>query len=329
MKSEVMPTQAGSAAVHVLGAPTHPLLRHVGEHGFTRFLEFFTVTIRNEHTRRAYARAVNAFFQWCDSHALDGIGEIQPIHVAAYIEELGRAHSKPTVKQHLAALRELFDWLVVGQVMPRNPASAVKGPRYSVQKGLTPVLSAEEARHLLDSIDVSHVVGLRDRALIALLTYTFARVSAGVGMKVEDYFPGQKKRWWVRLQEKNGKVNEMPCHHSLEEALDAYLEGAGIGGDRSGWLFRTALGRTKKLSDVAMTRNDAFRMIRRRASDAGIEQRIGCHTFRATGITAYLQGGGKLEVAQRMAGHSNAKTTGLYDRRSDDISLDEVERIGI
>jgi len=78
-----------------------------------------------------------------------------------------------------------------------------------------------------------------------------------------------------------------------------------------------------------MLRGDVWRMVRRRASDAGIETPIGCHAFRATGITNYLTNGGRIEVAQRMAGHSNAKTTGLYDRRNDDISVGEGERIGI
>jgi integrase/recombinase XerD len=157
------------------------------------------------------------------------------------------------------------------------------------------------------------------------MTYTFARVGAVVALSVEDYFP-QKKRWWLRLREKNGKVNEMPCHHKLEEYLDAYIKAAGIADDRKGPLFRAAIGKTKKLGPGAMSRTDVWYMVRRRASDAGIETPIGCHTFRATGITDYLMNGGRIEVAQRMAGHSNAKTTGLYDRRNDDISVGEVPR---
>src|SRR5579863_1788213 len=177
-------------------------------------------------------------------------------------------------------------------------------------------------------MDISTVVGLRDRALIAVMTYTFARVGAVVALAVEDYFP-QKKRWWLRLREKNGKLNEMPCHHTLEEYLDAYIEVAGIDGDRKGPLFRSAIRKTGQLSERPVTRGDVWRMVRRRASDAGIETEIGCHTFRATGITDYLTNGGRIEVAQRMAGHWNAKTTGLYDRRNDDVSVGEVERIGI
>jgi len=149
-----------------------------------------------------------------------------------------------------------------------------------------------------------------------------------VALTVEDYF-SQKKRRWLRLHEKNGKVNEMPCHHKLEEFLDAYTKAAGIRSDRKGPLFRAAIGKTGQLSERPISRGDVWRLVRRRAADAGIETQIGCHTFRATGITDYLTNGGRIEVAQRMAGHSNAKTTGLYDRRSDDINVGEVEKIGI
>ncbi len=190
------------------------------------------------------------------------------------------------------------------------------------------MISSVEARELLDSMDAATVVGLRDRALVAVMAFTFARVSAVVGLKVEDYYP-QNKRWWLRLREKNGKVNEMPCHHKLEAYLDAYITAAGIEGDRKGPLFRSAIGRTGQLSTRPLSRTDVWYMIQRRSADGNLETAIGCHTFRATGITDYLTNGGKLEVAQRMAGHSNAKTTGLYDRRNDDISLSEVERIGI
>ncbi len=244
------------------------------------------------------------------------------------VEQLGRERSAPTVKQHLACLRMLFDWLVTGQVIPSNPAHAVRGPRHSVTKGSTAVISSAEARELLDSMDAATVVGLRDRALVAVMAFTFARVSAVVGLNMEDYY-AQKKRWWLRLREKNGKVNEMPCHHKLEAYLDEYIKAASIGEDRKGPLFRSAIGKTGKLSAKPMSRTDVWYMVRRRAIDAGLETTIGCHTFRATGITDYLTNGGKLEIAQRMAGHSNAKTTGLYDRRNDEISVSEVERVGI
>jgi integrase len=220
----------------------------------------------------------------------------------------------------------LFDWLVVGQVMPVNPASSVRGPKHVVKKGKTPVLSVDEARALLDVIDTGSMVGLRDRALIGLMVYTFARVGAAIKMRVKDVYV-QGRRTWVRLHEKGGKRHEMPCHHNLDEYLQAYIEGAQIGADENGYLFRTAIGRTGTLSERPMSQADVYRMIRRRAEYAEVHTKIGCHSFRATGITEYLRNGGKLEVAQQMANHESARTTGLYDRRNDQVSLDEVERI--
>lgn len=301
------------------------LVTAAGERASRRFVEFFTANIRNPNTRQAYARAVADFCQWCANRGL-ALEALEPVMVAAYIEQ--HPGSPPTVKQHLAAIRMLFDWLVVGQVIPMNPAASVRGPRYVVKRGKTPVMSSAEARILLDSIDVSHVVGLRDRALIGAMVFSFARVGAVVGMKVEDYYQNGK-RWWIRLHEKGGKFHEVPAHHNLEAYLDAYIEAAGIAPDRKGPLFRTTLGKTLVLTKNCMTRTDVFRMVKRRAKNAGISDRICCHTFRATGITTYLENGGTLEGAQAIAAHESARTTKLYDRTSDAITLDEIERIAI
>lgn len=247
--------------------------------------------------------------------------------VAAYVEDLGRTQSKPTVKQHLAAIRMLFDWLVVGQILPSNPASSVRGPTHVVKRGKTPVLSADEARKLLDSIDTSTVIGLRDRAIIGVMVYSFARVSAVVGMMVEDYYP-EGKRWWLRLHEKGGKLHQIPAHHVAEEYLDRYIRAAGIGKDRRSPLFRS-FDRQSRITSRAMTRNDVLRMVKRRARVAGVSPDTCCHTFRATGITAYLDNGGTIENAQAIAAHESPRTTKLYDRTNDEITLDEIERIRI
>ena len=299
-----------------------------GDRAGTRFLEFFASTIRNPHTLRAYARAVADFLAWCEERAVPSIAAVQPLHVAAWIESQTRAHSAPTVKQQLAAIRHLFDWLVMGQVVPLNPAASVRGPAHSVRKGKTPVLDPVEARALLDSIDASTPIGLRDRALIALMVYSFGRIGAALGMKVEDVFV-QNRRLWVRLREKGGKRHEMPCHHTLEEYLHAYLDGTGIAGDAKGPLFRTIGRGTGRLTRTALPQANAYAMVQRRAVAAGIGTRIGNHSFRATGITAYLKNGGTLENAAAMANHASTRTTQLYDRRRDEISLDEVERIRV
>ncbi|MGA2986227.1 MAG: tyrosine-type recombinase/integrase [Terriglobia bacterium] len=315
-----------SPAIQAQGGIALPALFAPDPGTARRVLEFFTANIRNPNTRKAYGKAAGEFAAWCESHGIGHLRDVQPVHVAAYVEDLQRRIAAPSVKLQLAGIRMLFDWLVVGQVLPVNPASAVRGPKHSVKKGKTPVLSAEEARALLDAIDTSKSVGLRDRALIALLVYTFARVGAAVKMRGQDIYT-EGRRTWVRLHEKGGKRHEMPCHHKLEVFLEEYIAAAGITDAPKGWLFRTTEGQSGILTERPMSQVDVYRMIRRRADDAGIKTKIGCHTFRATGITEYLRNGGKLEVAQQMANHESARTTGLYDRRNDQVSLDEVERI--
>lgn len=293
-----------------------------------RLRDFFSSHIRNRNTRRAYMEAVRQFSAFCAQHGIEDLAQVEPVHVAAFVEDQLRDHSRPTVKQRLAALRMLFDWMVVGQVLPVNPAHAVRGPRHTQRKGKTPVLNVDEARALIEAIETNSLPGLRDRALIGLMVYTFARVGAALAMRVEDFYV-QGRRGWVRLHEKGGKEHEMPTHHNLDIYLEEYIAAADIGKDRKGPLFRSARGRSGELTETPLLQSDVWRMIRRRAAQAGIQTEIGCHTFRATGITAYLKNGGRLEIAQQMAAHESSRTTGLYDRRNDEVSLDEVERIAI
>jgi site-specific recombinase XerD len=304
------------------------VIADAGDGAARRFIEFFAASIRNRNTRMAYYRAACSFFAWVERHRIGELADIEPVHVAAYIEALQASAAKPTVKQHLAALRMLFDWLVVGQVLAVNPAHAVRGPKHVVRRGKTPVLTEDQARRLLESIDTSTPVGLRDRALIGVMVYTFARIGAAVALRVEDYYPAGK-RWWLRLHEKGGKRHEMPVHHKLEQFLDEYLEASGIRGDDKTPLFRSAAGKTGRLTENSLHRVDAYQMIRRRTAEMGFKIKLGCHVFRATGITAYLEAGGSLENAQAMAAHESPRTTKLYDRTGDEITLDEVERITI
>ncbi len=308
------------------GVNTPAILREAPHQARSRILEFFTAQIRNANTRRSYMKAAVEFLAWCEARGARSLDAITPIHVAGWIEELTGTHSAPTVKQRLAAVRHLFDWLVTGHIMQTNPAHSVRGPKHSRRRGKTPVLSPEEARHLLDSIPTDTPIGKRDRALIGLMTYTFARIGAATGMEVRDVY-AQNRRLWVRLHEKGGKQAELPCHHSLEAYLDDYLDANGLRDTPRAPLFQAIKRGTGKLSGSGFTQQDAHAMIQRRAVAAGISTAVCNHTFRATGITAYLKNGGTLEKAAHMANHSSTRTTQLYDRRSDDVSLDEVERI--
>ena len=307
------------------------LITSAGDDAARRFVEFFTANIRNPNTRQAYARAVGRFLRWAEDRGL-GLEQLEPVMVAAYIEELAQAYPAPTVKQHLAAIQMMFDWMVSGGVLRTNPASAVRGPKHVVKRGKTPVLDADQARQLLGSIPLTNkhggpdLVGLRDRALIGVMVYSFARVGAAVGMRLEDYYQ-DGKRWWLRLHEKGGKLHQVPAHHNAEKYLDEFLRAAGLE-DKKAALFQTMTPR-RELSGRAMHRNDVLRMIRRRARAAGLPEGTCCHTFRATGITAYLNNGGTIENAQAIAAHESPRTTKLYDRTSDEITLDEVEKIQI
>jgi len=323
-KSGVLETLDGASAM-----PS--LIVRAGGDAQKRFIEFFAAQIRNRNTREAYLRAVRDFLGWAEDEAgLKDLGDIEPVHVAAWVELKTRSYEAQSVKLQLAALRHLFDWLVTGHVLHTNPASFVRGPKFSYTKGKTPILTPNEARKLIRSIPTDTLVGLRDRALIGLMIYTFARVSAAVNMNVKDVYQKQESLW-VRLHEKGGKHHEMPCQHNLKEWLREYIEAAGIAEEKDGPLFRTVDRKTRKLGSTRLDRQRAWAMVKRRTKKAGIETQGICnHTFRGTGITAYLENPeAKLEHAQQMAAHSDPKTTRLYDRRSDAVSMDEVERIGI
>jgi NADH dehydrogenase FAD-containing subunit/site-specific recombinase XerD/uncharacterized membrane protein YphA (DoxX/SURF4 family) len=242
----------------------------VGARTSERFIDFFTANIRNRNTRMAYAAAVRHFFDWCEQRGLQ-LEAIRPTTVAAYIEQLGADMAKP-VKQHLAAIHQLFDYLVRGGLLLANPAGALRGPQYVVDEYVvkdskTPILSAQQALELLESIDVTELIGLRDRAMIGVLVYTFASVSTVTRMRVEDYFE-HGKRVWLRLPEKGRKRHEVPCHHNLTDYLDAWVQAANIGGDKQGMLFRAICkGNRNRLTGNSMTREEVMAMIKGRAAN--------------------------------------------------------------
>ncbi len=310
--NELVPVDTVAVSPSVTGPFVLPaILTTAGDDAVTCFAEYFTVHIQNPHTCRAYLRNAVSFLRWCEGHSLRDLKAIKPMMVVAFIQQLQQSHAKPSIKQHLATVRMLFDWLVTGHVIDVNLVHAVRGPRHVVSKGLTPVLVADETKLLLESIPTARVlsinaqgeevrapnlIGLRDRALIAAMFFTFARVGAVVAMRVEDYYP-QVKRWWLRLQEKGCKQHDMPAHHTLEAYLDEYVKTAGIAADSKGPLFRSAPGTNAELTRNPLRTADVWRMIRRQVEQAGIQTKIGCHSFRATGITNYLEHDGTLEKA--------------------------------
>jgi site-specific recombinase XerD len=296
-----------------------------GASAMRRFAEFFAVTIRNRNTRIAYAQAVGQFLDFATQHGVTSLTKITPLHVAAYIES--HSGSAPTRKQHLAAIRRLCDWLVTGQIIPANPAASVRGPSHVVDVGKTPILAGDEVRRFLDAIPIYNAVGLRDRALVGVLFFAGARISAALAITPRDWYR-EGRRYRLRLHEKGGSVHTLPFHHEARELLEQYVEATGFAAEPSAPIFRAAA-RDGQLTERPLLPLHAWRMIRRRARAADLASHAGCHTFRASAITLLRQQGATLEIMQRFANHKQPKTTLLYDRTSRDLPDAEVERIQI
>ena len=318
----VQGTPAGPLAAFADRLP--PMIATADDRTAWRFVDFFAVTIRNPNTREAYYRAVSRFMDWCEQRGLNRLDTIRPIHVAAYVEQLPL--SRPSVRQHLSAISRCFDWMVSGGTLDTNPATSVQRPRHVVRVGRTPVLSDDQARTLLESISTDRVAGLRDRALIATMLYTFGRVGAVIAMDVEDYRLSNHQRTFL-LHEKGGKEHHVPAHHRLVEYLGEYMDATGLWYAPKSPLFQAVDITKSRLKGTRMNRQIVFQMVRRRARRAGLPPSINCHSFRATGITNYLSNGGSLEDARAIAAHESSQTTRLYDRTGDSITLDEIERI--
>ena len=288
--------------------------------------EFFYGQLRNPHTRRAYWRAANRFLCWCEARGLV-LHAIAPAHVGQYLDGLPDAISSK--KLYLAAIRHLFDILVTRHAVVLNPAASVRGERYQVIEGKTPEITIEQARRLLSCIDVTNVVGIRDRAIIATLIYTAARIGAIAGLRRADFFDAGDQ-YCLRFLDKGGKSREIPVRHDLRGFLFDYLDAASLRtAPVDSPMFRSVVRRTRVLAANGMTAGDLGRMIRRRMRDADLPRRLSAHSFRVTTVTDLLTQGVPLEDVQQLAGHADPRTTRLYDRRQRRITRNIVERISI
>ena len=291
------------------------------------FWEYFAATIRNRHTRAAYLRACFRFFDVCQARGW-AFQDIEPLHVAAHIETLGEDLAPSSVKQHLAAIRQLFDYLVVRQHVPYNPAAPVKGPKVSQRgDGKTPELDSHQVEALFASIPNDSLVGLRDRALLSVLVFAWVRISAAVAMRVKDYTGTE-----FRVREKGGLWRKIPVHSEAVPVLMAYLDAGGLRAFPESPLFRgTQGGKGKKgvLLATGFSRTGALLMIKRRCLTAGLPGDICNHSFRATGITEFIKNGGALHDAQMIAGHADARTTKGYDRSRRKVTQNMMERVHI
>jgi integrase/recombinase XerD len=288
--------------------------------------EFFQAQLRNPHTRALYLRSVTRFLKWLEPHEVP-LPRVTPGMIGSYLDQ--HQGSVPTKKAELAGLRRFFDVLVQRHVVVLNPAASVRGERYQVVEGLTPEITAEQARALLSSLKTDRLSGLRDRAVIATLIYTAARAGAVAKLRRKD-LAHDGTQYTLRFGEKGGKSREIPVRHDLEGFLLDYLRRAYLTdapGDKP--LFRGCAGRQDRLTETAMTGVDVCRMVKRRLRDAGLPTRLSPHSFRVATITDLLENGASLEDAQFLAGHADPRTTRLYDRRQKKITRNLVERITI
>lgn len=319
--------QSGRTPIAVADADQLPaLIAAAGHAAQFAWEEFIYGQIRNPHTRRAYGHAVRQFLTHCRRSGLD-LTQIAPRDIGLYLD--GLQYAAGTKKLHLAALRHFFDTLVTRHVVVLNPAASVRGDRLQVMEGKTPEIGVEQARRLLRNIDASHVVGLRDRAIIGILIYTAARVGAVARLRRGDFYSVTDQHC-LRFTEKGGKSRGIPVRHDLKGFILDYLAAGGLDfAEKSTPLFRSAVRRTKRITQIGMTAGDIGRMVKRLAARNGFSDRLSPHSFRVTTITDLLSQGVSLADVQNLAGHADPRTTRLYDRRQRQVTRNIVERISI
>jgi integrase/recombinase XerD len=326
MKQEWSPVISPREVAQRMTAELPAWVEQAGGASKFAFEEFLYGQVRNPFTRRAYLRAVRVFSRWSQARGLELV-RVTPADVAQHLDSLPLA--PPTRKLHLAALRRFFDQLVLRHVILLNPALSVRGERYQVVEGKTPEISIEQARRLLRSINTSHVVGLRDRAVIAILIYTAARVGAVAKLRRGDFYESGDQ-YCLRFREKGGKVREIPVRHDLQHWIQEYVAATDINGtDVARPIFCTTVRRTKRLTDNPMTADDMGRMIKRRLRDGELSLRYSAHSFRVAALTDLLTQGISLADVQNLAGHADPRTTRLYDRRQLRVTRNIVERISV
>ena len=287
------------------------------------FLNILEGRIRNPNTRSAYKVAWRSFIAFCSEYKLD-LECVKPYHFGLWLKR--HPGGVATQRQHLAAVRLLFDHLLEQGLVDLNPAARAKPPRLERESSHTPVFEEDEIKAFLGAIKLESLMDIRDKALFSVLLYSWARASALVALTVEDYYQRKAERW-LRLSEKRGKIHEVPVHSKAREAIDNWLSASGLGSNPKAPLF-PGFGKDKKTIELRhMDRSSLWRLVQARARACGLEKRVGCHSFRATGITEYMNRGGLIDMAQRIAGHSQLSTTKIYDRSRDRLTAAEIERL--
>jgi integrase/recombinase XerD len=313
------------------------IVRNAGANARFAWEEFFEGQLENPHTRRNYSHAVCGLLDRAHEAGLS-LNEITPKFVRAYLVGLtnktGQRVSAATEKVYLAGIRRFFDIAVVRHAVGLNPAGSVRGRKHSRTEGVTPQITIKHARKLIDSIDRSDILGQRDQALIGVLTYTAARISAVVNLRLEDFIDLGDQHV-LRFREKGGKERRIPVRHDLQQMIQDYIDAANLTRESpTAPLFRAApkhrtRGEPITLSTGALDRTVACKMLKRRLKHAGLPQLYSPHSFRVTVATDLLGQDVPLEDVQQLLGHADPRTTRIYDRRQQKITRNLVERISV
>ncbi len=328
LNAPILPSPSGNLPITLAGE-LPDIIHRAGRNAVFAAQEFFTGLVRNPHTRRAYMKAVTNFLQWMEKHGGGELNQIAPWHVGQYFEQLTPTTSIATRNARLSALRHFFDNLVNRHAIALNPAHTVRGEKLNVVEGRTPEIPIAEVRKLLAAIDTTHIVGLRDRAILAALVYTGSRRGAVAKLRVGDYYYAGAQ-WMIHFGEKGGKSREIPVRHDLQEYIDAYIEAAGLrGAPKDKPLFQRAMKKRRLLNGTAMNGDDIYRMMKRRLKDFDMPLLYSPHSFRVTTITDLLEQNVPREDVQHLAGHADPRTTVLYDRRKHKVKRNIVERISV
>jgi site-specific recombinase XerD len=302
------------------------LVLRAGKAAETAWDDFFQGKLANRYTRAAYGFAVRRFLAWAQGEGRE-LHQITAGDVGRYLEQ--HPGSLPTKKQHLSGLRRFFNLLVERHLVIINPALVAETERYQVLEGKTPKIAPDQARHLLASIELSNVVAFRDRAVIGTLIYTAARAGAMGRLRLRD-FADAGEQYTFRFMDKRGKSREIPVRHDLEGWLKDYISAAEIDNEpKESPLFRTAVRNEKRLTARAMNAQDICYMMKRRLERAGLPDLLSPHSFRVATATDLLEQGVPVEDVQYLLGHSDPRTTRLYDRREQKVTRNLVERISI
>jgi site-specific recombinase XerD len=308
------------------------VVAQAGESASRLTLEFFVAKYANEHTRRAYFRAIFDFCAWLQARGVS-LAALEPATIGAYYEERRRAPrpvSIRTLKGMASAIRNWLGFLTERGALPFNPALSVSTPRLVAREGKTPWLSHADMRKLLGSLDAQCAEGdllaLRDRALIGVMFHALTRIEAVLGMRVRDFEDHGEKAWLVLL-EKGGEECRDYCDHTAKGYVRAYLAAAGLDSSSDAPLFQSGPGRRPALSGVALHQRNALAMVKRRCREAGISTAIGNHSFRATGATYYIQAGGDVVKLKDMMHHAFVNTTQQYVHAAEKPEASEYARI--